>query len=509
MALSIGRRMLYRAQQEVAERTLGQAIALLGNSPDRNAKYVVKAVDHVAKGEKQGIIRDWINNWLTEGNPGREFIGRVLENTHPNVRRQYIARMVVSMLFRDPEIGERCVREYGITPPYVMLISPSMRCNYRCKGCYAASYERRDDMQPEVFDRVLREAEDIGINFFIILGGEPFMYPELLNVLRMHSRSFFQIYTSGYFIDKLMARRLVKMGNIAPQISINGPAEYTNASRGKGAFDICMRAMDNLRQAGCVFGFSSLVIRDNVDAICSEEWIDLLIEKGALYGWLFLYMPVGGNPDMSLMPTPEQRNQLRVAMRHYRQTKPILPIDFWNDGPLTGGCISGGRLYFHINHRGDVEPCIFCHFATHNINECSLAEALRSPFFTGIKERQPFSYNTLRPCPMIDHAQTMWGIIQQHAARPTHEGAERMFTEFASEMQEYSNGVQGIMDDVWDNEDYHDWAARWLAMCGIPPANLEMRRLEYKINRNGGKENGRRNQKRRLGPERILQVSQL
>ena len=84
------------------------------------------------------------------------------------------------------------------------------------------------------------------------------------------------------------------MGNIAPQISINGPAEYTNASRGKGAFDICMRAMDNLRQAGCVFGFSSLVIRDNVDAICSEEWIDLLIEKGALYGWLFLYMPVGG-----------------------------------------------------------------------------------------------------------------------------------------------------------------------------------------------------------------------
>ena len=82
----------------------------------------------------------------------------------------------------------------------------------------------------------------------------------------------------------------------------------------KGAFDQVMQAMDNLREAGCCFGFSTLVTRHNVDAICSEEWIDLLIEKGALYGWLFLYMPVGRDPDPSLMPTPEQRNQLRLAL---------------------------------------------------------------------------------------------------------------------------------------------------------------------------------------------------
>ena len=486
MALSIGRRIMYQTKREFAERALGRALGLLGNNPDKNAKYVVSAIDRIAAGEKQGIIRDWVHNWLAEGQPGREFLGRILKNTHPNVRQRYIARMVVSMLFRDPEVGERCMREYGITPPYTMLISPSMRCNYRCKGCYAASYERKDDMKPAVFDRMLREAEDIGINFFVILGGEPFIYPELLDVIRKHNKSFFQIYTNGYFIDRAMAEKLVKMGNIAPQISVNGPVEHTDVSRGKGAFDVCMRAMDNLREAGCVFGFSSLITRSNVDAICSEEWVDLLIEKGALYGWLFLYMPVGSDPDMSLMPTPEQRNQLRIVMRHYRQTKPILPIDFWNDGTLTGGCIAGGRLYFHVNHKGDVEPCIFCHFATHNINERSLAEALASPFFRGIKENHPFSYNTLRPCPMIDHAQTMWGIIQKHGARPTHEGAEKMFTILEPEMQKYSDGVREIMDDVWDNEDYHNWAARWTSMCGILPEQLEKRRQEYEISRGRG-----------------------
>jgi len=474
---------MYQTKREIAERVLGPALGLLGNNPDRNAKYIISAVDRIAKDEKQAVIRDWIHNWLEEGKPGREFLGRVLKNTHPNVRRRFIARMVVSMFFRDQEVGKRCLQKYGINSPHVMVISPTMRCNYRCKGCYAASYERKDDMKPEMFDRLLSESEDIGANFFVIVGGEPFVYPELLNIIRKHNKSFFQIYTNGSFIDRDMAKELVKMGNIAPQISVNGPAEYTDASRGKGAFTQVIQAMDNLRQAGCVFGFSTLVTRDNVDAVCSEEWADLLIEKGALYGWLFLYMPVGGDPDINLMPTPEQRNKVRIAIRHYRQTKPILPIDFWNDGPLGAGCLSGSREYFHINHKGDVEPCIFCHFATHNINQCSLVEALASPFFKSIRESQPFSYNTLRPCPLIDHHEAMWSIIQQHGAKPTHEGAEKMFTILSPEMKRYSDSVREIMDNVWDNEEYHDWAGKWQLLCNIPPEKFEARRQAYEESR--------------------------
>ena len=360
-----------------------------------------------------------------------------------------------------------------------MLVSPTMRCNYHCQGCYAASYERKDDMKSEVFDRILGEAEELGISFMTILGGEPFLYPDLLDVLHKHNRCFFQIYTNGSLIDKALAQKLARLGNIAPQISVNGPLEYTDSSRGEGAFKQVMRAMDDLREAGCVFGFSTLVTRDNADAVCSDEWIDTLIEKGALYGWLFLYMPVGDNPDVNLMPTPEQRNRMRLMVRHIRQTKPILPADFWNDGTLTGGCIAGGKAYFHINHRGDVEPCIFCHFATHNINECTLAEALASPFFKTIREGQPFSYNTLRPCPMIDHPETMWRIINQQGARPTHEGAEKMFTTFAPDIKRYADRVKEIMDGVWDNEDYHDWAAKWEAQSIASPARFQALRKAY------------------------------
>jgi MoaA/NifB/PqqE/SkfB family radical SAM enzyme len=484
MAVRIVGKTVVRTKRELGERALGRALGLLGNNPDKNAKYFIKAIDHfIGKDEKRAMTRDWIHNWLGEGKPGREWLGRILKNIHPNVRRRYIARMIVSMFFRDHEVNERCWQEYGINSPHVMIVSPTMRCNFRCEGCYAASYERKDDMPPEVFDRILSEAEELGTNFFVIVGGEPFIYPKLLDIIRKHNKSFFQVYTNASLIDKAMAEELVKIGTIAPQVSVNGPGEYTEASRVKGSFDQVMQAMDSLREAGCCFGFSTMVTRHNVDVICSEEWIDLLIEKGALYGWLFLYMPVGRDPDTSLMPTPEQRDQLRVAMRHYRRTKPILPVDFWSDGPMCGGCISGGREYFHVNHRGDVEPCIFNHFATHNIHECSLAEALASPFFKSIKESVPFSYNTLRPCPILDHHQAVWEIIKEHGARPTHEGAETMFTTLAPQMKEYSEGVRKIMDDVWDNEDYHDWGSVWGSMCGIPPARFEARRREYEISR--------------------------
>ncbi len=44
-----------------------------------------------------------------------------------------------------------------------------------------------------------------------------------------------------------------------------------------------------------------------------------------------------------------------------RKTKPLLVIDFQNDGEYVGGCIAGGRRYLHINANGDVDPCVFIH----------------------------------------------------------------------------------------------------------------------------------------------------
>ena len=90
-------------------------------------------------------------------------------------------------------------------------------------------------------------------------------------------------------------------------------------------------------------------------------------------------------------------------IRYLRSEKsdiPFYPMDFQNDGEFVGGCIAGGRNYFHINSAGDAEPCVFIHYSNANIHDSSILEILHSPLFMAYHNGQPFNKNHLRPCPM-------------------------------------------------------------------------------------------------------------
>ena len=134
--------------------------------------------------------------------------------------------------------------------------------------------------------------------------------------------------------------------------------------------------------------------------------------------------------------------------------------DFWGDGTLTGGCLSGGRKYIHINNKGDVEPCIFAHFATDNIKDKPLLDCLCSDFFKDLRRMQPFGKNLLRPCPIIDHPAVMKRAVERNNAYPTHEGAESLLTDLQPGLHEYAAGVRDKLNPIWQNE--MPWAHAWL-----------------------------------------------
>jgi hypothetical protein len=213
-----------------------------------------------------------------------------------------------------------------------------------------------------------------------------------------------------------------------------------------------MEAMDHLRGANVLFGSSATVTRNNVDAVASEEWIDLLLEKGIIAQMYFLYLPVNGQGDIHLMVTPEQRDHLRKQVIRFRRTRPMFILDFWNDGPHVQGCIAGGRRYFHINANGDVEPCVYTHVAMHNIKDVSLAEALDSPLFRAIRKRQPHSENHLRPCMIIDIPHVYREIIEEAKPYFTHEGADEIVTQMREEIDQYAARYGVLADRIWREE---------------------------------------------------------
>ncbi len=189
-----------------------------------------------------------------------------------------------------------------------------------------------------------------------------------------------------------------------------------------------------------------------MENVSSDAFINKMIGLGSLAQMYFLYIPVNGMADFSLMVNPEQRNHLRKRVMETRDTKPMFALDFWNDGPYVEGCIAAGRRYFHINAKGDIEPCVYTHIATDNIKNVSLAEALNSELFRDIRSRQPHNCNHLRPCMIIDNPYVMRDVIKTDRPYFTHPGAEQIYTSLAGKVDEYASSYGPLAEKVWKTE---------------------------------------------------------
>lgn len=142
-----------------------------------------------------------------------------------------------------------------------------------------------------------------------------------------------------------------------------------------------------------------------------------------------MYIPVGRNPNFSMMLTPEMRKYMWRRTNEIRHTKLIVVADFWNDGPVTNGCLATGRRYLHITSDGSVEPCAFVHFHNNedNIKDKSLLEVLKtSKLFRAMMEEQNPAYegNPMRPCWIVDRPWKLREVVRKSGASVSEKGSQ-------------------------------------------------------------------------------------
>jgi MoaA/NifB/PqqE/SkfB family radical SAM enzyme len=394
-----------------------------------------------------------IRGFLTDAtHPARDLFERVFTALNEHKRRRIFQSLFLNAWFLGGRKRDSWQEHKGFRPPFILILSPTLKCNLRCKGCYTLGYGMRHELPLELSERILTECEELGIYFVTILGGEPLLYPHLFTLIEHHPDIFFQIYTNGTLMSQQTADRLADYGNVAVVLSIEGDEQETDAWRGKGVYQKIMAAFGYLQHAGIIIGTSATVTRQNMAVVSSDEFIDRMIALGSFAQMYFLYIPVNGMADFSLMVTPEQRDLLRRRVIAIRNTKPLFALDFWNDGPYVGGCIAAGRRYFHINAKGDVEPCVYTHIAVDNIKDTTLAQALDSALFRDIRRRQPHNPNHLRPCMIIDNPQVMREVIDKNHPYFTHPGAEEIYTFRSKYMDRYAGKYGELADRVWREE---------------------------------------------------------
>ncbi|MGN0054878.1 MAG: radical SAM protein [Atopobiaceae bacterium] len=390
------------------------------------------------------------------GSKWEDFVFDLVERVDPNILRTAVVNGAYEAAFRGLRTTTQSANKYQCNVPWIIIFDPTSACNMHCIGCWAADYSKSLNLTFDEMDSLVEQANELGCHWFFMTGGEPMVrWKDVVKLAEKHHDSLFSLFTNGTLINQQVCDDCKRLGNILFSVSLEGSKDANDGRRGDGCFDKVMAAFDLMKENGLPFGVSTAYTRNNVEAVTSDEYYDMLIDKGALWAWYFHYMPVGEGANADLMPTLEQREYMikRIReVRDYEGGKRIMTMDFQNDGEFVGGCIAGGRVFCHITARGDVEPCVFIHYSNANIKEQSLIECLQQPIFQQYRANYPWNDNMLRPCPMLENPEVLPKMVHAAGAKSTEYVTPESVDHLCARTMPYAKAWAPEADKIWREE---------------------------------------------------------
>ncbi|MFC7959456.1 mycofactocin radical SAM maturase [Rhodococcoides kroppenstedtii] len=257
--------------------------------------------------------------------------------------------------------------ELGLDAPICLTWELTYACNLSCVHCLSSS-GRRDprELSTEQCKAVIDELQRMQVFYVNIGGGEPTVrsdFWELVDYATEHQVGV-KFSTNGVRIDESVAARLAASDYVDVQISLDGAtAEVNDAVRGPGSFDMAVRALRNLKDAGFRDAKISVVVtRHNVaqldDFKALADTYDATLRITRL-------RPSGRGADVwdDLHPTAAQQRELYDWL--VANGEGVLTGDSFFHLSAFGGALPGlnlcgaGRVVCLIDPIGDVYACPF------------------------------------------------------------------------------------------------------------------------------------------------------
>lgn len=259
--------------------------------------------------------------------------------------------------------------ERGLDAPICLTWELTYACNLACVHCLSSSGKRDPrELSTEQCKAIIDELERMQVFYVNIGGGEPTVRPdfwELVDYATDHHVGV-KFSTNGVRITPEVAARLAASDYVDVQISLDGAtAEINDAVRGPGSFDMAIRALENLADAGFADAKISVVVtRHNVDQL--DDFSALADRYGATLRITRL-RPSGRGADVwdELHPTAAQQKQLYDWLVAHGERVLTGDSFFHLSGLGEPGALAGlnmcgaGRVVCLIDPVGDVYACPF------------------------------------------------------------------------------------------------------------------------------------------------------
>jgi MoaA/NifB/PqqE/SkfB family radical SAM enzyme len=157
--------------------------------------------------------------------------------------------------------------------PISCTIEITLRCNLRCKTCFANSSLKAD--APEIpiskLSSLVDELATMGIKSFLLEGGEPTIHRDFPLLLECFSKQGVKpgIATNGTLLNDELCLRMHELGlrhNI--YVSLDGvDAETYQLVRNNNAFSTVIKGINCLQKYGIHFAVSMVVVKYNISQI--------------------------------------------------------------------------------------------------------------------------------------------------------------------------------------------------------------------------------------------------
>jgi MoaA/NifB/PqqE/SkfB family radical SAM enzyme len=345
-----------------------------------------------------------------------QFAHRMLTETDPRLLGKFAWNFGVKGV-RSVELYKQRLKRGEHFPPF-LFISIISGCQLRCQGCWVDVEAPSKNIAFEDLNRLIADAKAHGNSYFGILGGEPFLYPRLIEVFETHPDCYFQVFTNGQLITDAVAKELRRVGNVTPLISIEGTEVVSDQRRGRlNVLNKTLAGLENCRRNKLITGVATSVCQTNIDLV-SEAWLRRLIEMGVHYVWFHTYRVIGPKPNPQLALSPEQVLRVRRFAVEMRARLPIAIVDAYWDDKGEALCPMATGVSHHISPYGDVEPCPIIQFATENIRDrASIFEIMNGSEF--LRDFRETAAQATHGCIVLERPDLVRDLVKKHGARDT------------------------------------------------------------------------------------------
>lgn len=363
-----------------------------------------------------------IQEYMTRG--VERVVSDALKATLNNPRESlYMAKFALAS--RAASKKRRASEDAGEHIPPFLIASITSQCNLHCAGCYSRCNHATTDTEPvkqladEDWLRIFEEADELGISFILLAGGEPLLRRGVIEAAGRKPGILFPVFTNGTYMDERYYALFDRCRNLIPIMSIEGEREVTDSRRGEGVYDKLIANMEEFHRRKLIFGTSVTVTTQNLREVSSDAFLKKLSDRGCRAVIFVEFVPVTDD-SRELAPGDEERAYLKDEIDRLRREHPeMVYISFPGDEKSSGGCVAAGRGFFHINSHGGAEPCPFSPYSDINVRNTSLREAVKSHLFEALREGDALKDDHGGGCVLYEKRDLVEALLAESTRRTT------------------------------------------------------------------------------------------